>query len=260
MTPTGSSGTPSGRSGTWRMFWRKIWEKNMSSLSSMDNALSTQTTNTSEKPFLQYYLQQISLRYKMCPFDHCSQRPKHGGSETRFLGFCLFLIFILTLFRLGSWGSWEGLSTGAGSMKYSVMKFTGGQVSDQVFWVTEMTNNYRVVGMVQLVQLLSTFTAEQRTLSRRCPSLTSIKISITFILWINIGDICDKTVQVRVRDALHNTCGVPPPWRISWWALGFDFDNYLSGILHWTLDLGILSLLCFGPTLCIYIISITMCE
>ena len=60
MTPTGSSGTPSGRSGTWRMFWRKIWEKNMSSLSSMDNALSTQTTNTSEKPFLQCYLQQIS--------------------------------------------------------------------------------------------------------------------------------------------------------------------------------------------------------
>ena len=98
-----------------------------------------------------------------------------------------------------------------------------------------MTNNYRVVGMVQLVQLLSTFTAEQRTLSRRCPSLTSIIISITFILWINISDICDKTVQVRVRDALHNTCGVPPPWRISWWALGFDFDNYLSGILHWTL-------------------------
>jgi len=50
-------------------------------------------------------------KYKMCPFDHCSQKPKHGGSET----------------RLGSWGSWEGLSTGAGTMKYSVMKFTGGQ-------------------------------------------------------------------------------------------------------------------------------------
>merc|ERR1712228_173412 len=44
----------------------------------------------------------------MCPFDHCSQRPKHGGSET----------------RLGSWGSWEG---GEGAMKYSVMKYTGGQ-------------------------------------------------------------------------------------------------------------------------------------
>jgi len=47
-------------------------------------------------------------KYKMCPFDHCSQRPKHGGSET----------------RLGSWGSWEG---GEGPMKYSIMKFTGGQ-------------------------------------------------------------------------------------------------------------------------------------
>ena len=28
--------------------------------------------------------------------------------------------------RLGSWGSWEG---GEGPMKYSIMKFTGGQVS-----------------------------------------------------------------------------------------------------------------------------------
>jgi protein kinase C substrate 80K-H len=45
--------------------------------------------------------------YKMCPFDHCSQRGKHGGSET----------------RLGSWGSW----TGPDGDKYASMKFTGGQ-------------------------------------------------------------------------------------------------------------------------------------
>jgi len=45
--------------------------------------------------------------YKMCPFDHCSQRGKHGGSET----------------RLGGWGEWIGPEGG----KYSVMKFTGGQ-------------------------------------------------------------------------------------------------------------------------------------
>merc|ERR1719154_716201 len=45
--------------------------------------------------------------YKMCPFDHCSQRGKHGGSET----------------RLGGWGEW----TGPEEDKYSSMKFTGGQ-------------------------------------------------------------------------------------------------------------------------------------
>merc|ERR1719422_1636277 len=45
--------------------------------------------------------------YKICPFDHCSQRGKHGGSET----------------RLGSWGEW----TGPEGNKYSSMKFTGGQ-------------------------------------------------------------------------------------------------------------------------------------
>jgi len=45
--------------------------------------------------------------YKMCPFDHCSQRGKHGGSET----------------RLGGWGEW----TGPEGDKHSSMKFTGGQ-------------------------------------------------------------------------------------------------------------------------------------
>merc|ERR1719470_103374 len=45
--------------------------------------------------------------YKMCPFDHCSQRGKHGGSET----------------RLGGWGEW----TGPEGDKYASMKFTGGQ-------------------------------------------------------------------------------------------------------------------------------------
>merc|ERR1719244_2071181 len=47
-------------------------------------------------------------KYKMCPFDHCSQRGKHGGSET----------------RLGSWGEWVGPE---GEGRYSKMKFTGGQ-------------------------------------------------------------------------------------------------------------------------------------
>jgi len=55
-----------------------------------------------------FELTDAEYKYKMCPFDHCSQRPKHGGSET----------------RLGGWGSWEG---GEGADKYNVMKFTGGQ-------------------------------------------------------------------------------------------------------------------------------------
>ena len=37
------------------MFSKKILGKNTSSLSSMDNALSTQTTSTSENPFVQYH-------------------------------------------------------------------------------------------------------------------------------------------------------------------------------------------------------------
>jgi len=47
-------------------------------------------------------------KYKMCPFDHCSQRGKSGGGET----------------RLGSWGEWVGPE---GEGRYSQMKFTGGQ-------------------------------------------------------------------------------------------------------------------------------------
>ena len=84
---------------------------------------------------------QDSPRYKMCPFDHCSQRPKHGGSETRLVFFdsTLSSFFYkgpslnssLQLYRLGSWGSWEG---GEGPLKYSVMKYTGGQVSGLGQW------------------------------------------------------------------------------------------------------------------------------
>jgi len=45
--------------------------------------------------------------YKMCAFDYCSQRGKHGGSET----------------RLGNWENWAGPE----GDKYSNMKFAGGQ-------------------------------------------------------------------------------------------------------------------------------------
>lgn len=44
--------------------------------------------------------------YRLCPFDNGSQRPKHGGSET----------------RLGSWGSWSGPTED----KYSQMHYDKG--------------------------------------------------------------------------------------------------------------------------------------
>ena len=83
-------------------------------------------------------------------------------------------------------------------MKYSIMKYTGGQVNRHGAWL-RLTNNYRVAGMALLVQQLSIFTVELKILSLQFQSLTSRTISIIAIIGTkNILPGYDSISQVRV--------------------------------------------------------------
>lgn len=95
--------------------------------------------------------------YKLCPFDYGSQRPKHGGSET----------------RLGSWGSWEGTEENRyARMKYDrgVQCWNGPQRSLKVFLPCVF---FRALLLMFFVNR-SIFIAVLRTKSRPSPSRIAV--------------------------------------------------------------------------------------
>ena len=143
----------------------------------MDNALSTQTTSTSEKSFIQYNFQTFPpLGTRCVPLttaakDQNTVAVKQGLWDIFYLAHPNF-IQARKLGLLGRSEYWGGHN----EIFCNEIHWWSGEQLSSPDGVTEMTNNYRVVGMAQLVQLLSTFTAEQRTLSLQFQSLTSIVI------------------------------------------------------------------------------------